>query len=56
MRLAVLFPLACSIVAFVLGFLALFAGQKPGFMEDYAILRVSTLLSSLSRRGGLRAI
>jgi len=42
MRFAVLFPLACSIAGFVLAMLCLFAGHKPGFMEDYDIVRVST--------------
>lgn len=36
-------PLACSIVTFVLGMLCLFAGHKPGFMEDYHIVTVSPL-------------
>lgn len=45
MRATALFPMACAIVAFVLGMLCLFAGHKPGFMEDYHIitLNASTL-------------
>ncbi|KAK6598180.1 SUR7 family protein pun1-like protein 1 [Botrytis cinerea] len=35
-------PLACSIVTFVLGMLCLFAGNKPGFMEDYHIVTLNT--------------
>jgi len=42
MRPSALFPLACAIVAFVLGMLCLFAGHKPGFMEDYHILTLNT--------------
>lgn len=40
MRFTVLFPIACSIAAFVLGMLALFAGRSPGYMEDYHIVMV----------------
>ena len=40
MRLSALFPLACAIVAFVLSMLCLFAGHKPGFMEEYHIVTV----------------
>jgi hypothetical protein len=40
MRLTALFPLACAVVALVLSMLCLFAGHKPGFMEDYAIVTV----------------
>lgn len=42
MRFTALFPMACAIVAFILGMLCLFAGHKPGFMEDYHILTVSS--------------
>lgn len=41
-RLAVLLPLALSIVAIVLSALCLFAGHEEGFMEDYAIARLNT--------------
>lgn len=41
-RIFVLFPLVLSLVAFILTILALFAGHKDGFMEDYAIARVIT--------------
>jgi hypothetical protein len=40
MRLSALFPMACAIVAFVLSMLCLFAGHKPGFMEEYHIIEV----------------
>lgn len=30
--------------AFILGMLCLFAGNKPGFMEDYDIITVSSTL------------
>ncbi|QSZ33182.1 hypothetical protein DSL72_002768 [Monilinia vaccinii-corymbosi] len=35
-------PMVCSIVTFVLGILCLFAGNKPGFMEDYHIVTLNT--------------
>jgi general stress protein CsbA len=41
--------MACAIVAFVLGMLCLFAGHKPGFMEDYHIVTVSILWSLCKR-------
>ncbi|KFA60511.1 hypothetical protein S40285_07870 [Stachybotrys chlorohalonatus IBT 40285] len=41
-RLAILLPLALSIVAIVLSALCLFAGHQEGFMEDYAIARLNT--------------
>jgi len=34
--------MACAIVAFVLSMLCLFAGHKPGFMENYHILTLNT--------------
>jgi len=40
MKLTVLFPLALSIVGFVLTILSLFAGHQKGYMEDYDIIRV----------------
>lgn len=40
MRAAALVPVALAIVAFVLSMLCLFAGNKPGFMEDYHIVTV----------------
>lgn len=40
-RFIVVIPLVLSIVGFVLSSLSLFAGHKDGFMEDYAIARVS---------------
>jgi general stress protein CsbA len=45
MRLPVIFPLLCYVVALVLAFLLLFAGHKQGFMEDYAVIRVRWLIS-----------
>ncbi|RAL58086.1 hypothetical protein DID88_009699 [Monilinia fructigena] len=35
-------PMVCSIVTFVLAMLCLFAGNKPGFMEDYHIVTLNT--------------
>lgn len=40
-RALVLIPLVLSIVSLVLASLALFAGHKEGFMEDYAIVRLN---------------
>lgn len=40
-RLAVLLPLVLSIVGLIISALSLFAGHREGFMEDYAIARVS---------------
>jgi len=48
MRVSALLPLACSMVAFILGMLCLFAGHKPGFMEDYHIVSVSFVLTLVS--------
>lgn len=45
-RLIVLLPAALSIVGMILSALALFAGHEKGFMEEYAIARVS--LQSMS--------
>ncbi|KAJ0305180.1 hypothetical protein COL5a_010217 [Colletotrichum fioriniae] len=42
MHFTVIVPLVLSIVAFVLSFLALFAGHKEGFMEDYDVVRLNT--------------
>ncbi|RDW58121.1 hypothetical protein BP6252_13532 [Coleophoma cylindrospora] len=42
MRFSALIPVACAMVAFVLSMLALFAGNKPGFMEDYNIMTLNT--------------
>ncbi len=42
-RCAVLLPLVFSIVSAVLASLALFAGHQQGFLEDYAVVRVSTV-------------
>lgn len=40
-RAVVLIPLALSVAVLVLSSLALFAGHKEGFMEDYAIARLN---------------
>jgi len=40
MHISALFPMLCAIVAFVLSMLCLFAGSKPGFMEEYSIIMV----------------
>ncbi|KAL0933171.1 sur7 protein [Colletotrichum truncatum] len=42
MHFTAILPLLLSIVAFVLSFLALFAGHKEGFMEDYDVVRLNT--------------
>ncbi|KDN66544.1 putative SUR7 protein [Colletotrichum sublineola] len=41
MHFTVIVPLVLSIAAFVLSFLALFAGHKQGFMEDYDVVRLN---------------
>lgn len=48
MRFSALIPVVLSAAAFILTFLCLFAGSKKGFMEDYAIVTVSTLLLVIS--------
>jgi hypothetical protein len=40
MHISALFPMLCAIAAFVLSMLCLFAGSKPGFMEEYSIITV----------------
>jgi hypothetical protein len=42
MRFTALLPLTCAIASFVLAMLCLFAGSKPGFMEDYHIVALNT--------------
>ncbi|TVY16956.1 hypothetical protein LARI1_G006753 [Lachnellula arida] len=42
MRATALLPMACAIVGFVLSMLCLFAGHKPGFMEEYHIITLNT--------------
>ncbi|TID16839.1 putative sur7 protein [Venturia nashicola] len=42
MRLLPIVPILLSIGALVLGFLCLFAGSKPNFMEGYSILTLNT--------------
>lgn len=46
MRFSALIPLACALAAFVLSMLCLFAGHKPGFMEEYHIITVCILSNS----------
>ncbi|TEA12961.1 SUR7 family protein pun1 [Colletotrichum sidae] len=41
MHFSTIVPLVLSIVAFVLSFLALFAGHKEGFMEEYDVIRLN---------------
>ena len=41
MRFVAIVPVLLSIAALILTFLAMFAGHKPGFMEDYAVITVS---------------
>lgn len=41
MRFSALIPVVLSAAAFILTMLCLFAGSKPGFMEDYAVVTVS---------------
>lgn len=41
MALFFLFSTACSIIGFVLTILGLFAGNTPGFMEDFSVITVS---------------
>ncbi|KAH6666390.1 actin cortical patch SUR7/pH-response regulator pali [Halenospora varia] len=41
-RYGPIFPLLFAFVAFVLGLLCMFAGNKPGFMEDYHIVTINT--------------
>lgn len=40
-----LFPLLCLATGLVLASLCLSAGNKPGFMEEYALVRVCSLSS-----------
>jgi hypothetical protein len=47
MRLTALVPVLCCTAALILSFLCLFAGHKESFMEDYHIMTVCALLSSL---------
>lgn len=42
MRLSALLPVLCCTAALILSFLCLFAGSKPGFLEDYHILTLNT--------------
>ncbi|CAD6499974.1 BgTH12-04079 [Blumeria graminis f. sp. triticale] len=42
MRALVLVPLLCTIAGLVLSFLCIFAGSKPGFMDDYNLVTLNT--------------
>ncbi|OBT45596.1 hypothetical protein VE00_03562 [Pseudogymnoascus sp. WSF 3629] len=42
MRFSVIVPLICALAAFVLSMLCLFAGSKPGFMQDFEIITLNT--------------
>jgi hypothetical protein len=46
-RYFVLLPVALATVSFVLSMLGIFAGHKPGFMEDYAVVRVRRLFRTM---------
>jgi len=39
-RWVAILPFVCSIVTFSLAMVILFAGNKPGYMEDVAIIKV----------------
>lgn len=45
MRFLALLPTSLSTVAFVVTMMCIFAGSKPGFMVDYAVLTVSESLA-----------
>jgi len=47
MRFTALIPVLLGLIALVLSFLALFAGSSKGFMEDYAIVTVSSRVASI---------
>jgi hypothetical protein len=46
-RWVAIFPFLCSVVTFTLALIILFAGNKPGYMEDMAIIRVCCLIATL---------
>jgi hypothetical protein len=54
MRLSALIPAVLSAAALILSFLCLFAGSKQGFMEDYAIVTVSTKPWNLATKDSSR--
>ncbi|PSS18335.1 hypothetical protein M430DRAFT_75514, partial [Amorphotheca resinae ATCC 22711] len=41
-RISTLFPLLCACAALVLSIFCLFAGHKPGFLEEYHIITLNT--------------
>lgn len=42
MRPLAFFPLVCALITLVLTMLSIFAGSKPGFLQDSDILTVRT--------------
>ncbi|RKF83424.1 putative sur7 protein [Golovinomyces cichoracearum] len=42
MRPFIIVPLSCAVAGMVLSFLLIFAGNKPGFMEEYQIVTLNT--------------
>ncbi|KAI9799475.1 MAG: hypothetical protein M1833_003997 [Piccolia ochrophora] len=42
MRLIAIPSVLCSVAAFILGMLCIFAGSKPGFLEDAAVITLNT--------------
>jgi hypothetical protein len=47
MRILAIFPLLCSIAAFTLGLLCVFAGTKPGYLENVDMLTVKPYLEEV---------
>ncbi|EFY99024.1 SUR7 protein [Metarhizium robertsii ARSEF 23] len=41
-RFLILLPVILAVISFILSMLALYAGRQPGFMEDYAFVRLNT--------------
>lgn len=48
MRFLAVLPVLLTAAALILTFLCLFAGSKPGFMEDYAVVTVKTTPQSIA--------
>ena len=42
LRLFALLPVLCTAIAFLLSFLLVYAGHKPGMMEEYAVFTLNT--------------
>jgi len=49
MRILAIFPLLCSIAAFTLALLCIFAGSKPGYLENVDMLTVKQSRESVKR-------